>query len=452
MQEYLSDAKTSKSLKRTLQWLTIIFCMALLCYLLYSLLSPLYGIPYDTQFISLMNFRGSDAFGDLNAILGASGCDGTSPSLVYGARLCNSAPGEPTHAGYPPLPMVIGSHIGIDSSSTEVVAVVMGLLFSLVTWIIVKGRKDKDDALSLAFFCAILYSFGVQLGLERMNIDIVIFLLVGTLSYAYGKLNYPSNSRWRKFWSITCIVSSFAAVAIKAYPAAGIFLWAFLERTTSKKKPRYQHGTLVIGVIAGILTFLPWLFLGESMPKPGVGLVSHSLLIGSGVDSYSSYASIYSLLIFCSVLVVLAKTIIRTSGIRSEIRKYFGGPGFRNTFARLGLAIWLGCYTINTNYDYRMVFLIPIIVSVSACLSNSNSAVLRRIAAIIIVVAVTKSFNPYLYQFSVENSATASRLVFGFISKSMDIVGMPVMAASLVNLLLFSYNIQDKAMFRRVAH
>lgn len=404
-------------------------------YTFYSVLSPLLGVRLIDQFINLLSYRGRLIFGDLSALLASAGCETTELSWMHGAPICNPDSGVFQSVGYPPLPILIGRTAGINESFTNMLGAVVGLAFLASIWISLNTIPGFIKRLAL--FSILTSAFGVQLGLERMNYDIIIYVLLFLLSHSIA-IAEQQRRIWMNPANLLCLIFSFAAVSIKAYPGPGLVLWLLCEVVRTKKRLIPAHIFVGVGTFLGIITLVPWLLTGDNVPMPGIGIASHGLFVGLGYSNYPNWSSAISFTSFALSSGIFTRTCLNSSRFSRELTNYISEYKVLWINTVIGCTTWISCYCLNTNFDYRLIFLGPLVILCMSTYPVLTSSISINGCRIVFSVLLVKSFNPYIYQLSHDYGLERLRLSLGVLSKTTDLLGMPMLAGVLCALIASS--------------
>lgn len=298
--------------------------------LLFGLLLAGYG--YDDTWelwnIPLM----STYFSDLRTITGGA------ESYAQGFDPMVMNPGDPggRRLNYPRLWQSLYS-LGIDQSHTLFIGIAFISLFIIGVCLILPHASYVMILLAMA---AVL-SPATLLGIERGNIDILMFFLVS--------VSVVAVKRWHAF-SAAVILFGFA---LKLFP---IFGCSVLLRASRSDFFRY---ILVISGFAALyitLTYSDLVLIKEATPKSiylSYGLNVFWMNIATINPVMGGYAKVLSYLaVLCSL--GCAYTALLREGHFPENQN----QGVYLDAFRAGAAIFLGTFLLGNNWDYRLMFLI----------------------------------------------------------------------------------------------
>lgn len=269
--------------------------------------------------------------------------------------------------GYPPLSVQAARALLVKDVHTNILATSFGLSVCAILLLLCE-KTLAALPLRRSLQALVLLSFPVQLALERGNIDIVIFILLASISTL-------SVCRNRLIQVLTSLLAALT-VGIKFYPLFGLFSWPvwntlFLKRTSA----RFTYSlALVVGSVIGLLLVIPWyLSSGGAAAQSGIGVNSHGLLyrisyIESAFNSlpvHSSGISRAISLIGGPVVFLAGILVARASGLKKFYLEILGtsfSPAARvvaNELIGLTYSVWIFCYILTGSYDYRMVLALP---------------------------------------------------------------------------------------------
>jgi hypothetical protein len=272
-------------------------------------------------------------FADLMAVLAANDCHRLGYD-VYAHNPCDPW-ARPHVYGAPWLWL---SELGIGRPELLRLGLAINGLFMLATcWLLRRARP-----LQALYALLIVGSPAVLLGMERANNDLVILLL---LVAALG-LAAVSERAGR----VAGILLAVAATALKLYPAvllAELVLGA-----------RGRSWRIACGLFAGTV-FLAWLawalpevrLLLHSAPRPEGPLTFGAALLFklAGVDSYRAAGQAAGLILLGTAFLLGRKLVVPAQLAGSYAAALASAAGLVLAFT----------FVANTNFDYRLVFVVP---------------------------------------------------------------------------------------------
>ena len=248
-------------------------------------------------------------------------------------------------------------HVGFDQSHVTITGVALVVLFILGLIIAV----PKSDALGTAMVLAAVFSPAVMLGMERGNIDLLMFFMIA-VSLALFRKNETAS-----------FIGIMLAFVMKIFPVfvMGVFLG-------SKNLRRWFITSLVVGgvYVALIACDLPLISAAT--------LMGDTLSYGMNVlwnKAMSVNASVGTLVKYGSYLMVLLVGVFAISASRSEFTEE---PSTSLDAFRVGAAVYVGTFLLGNNWDYRLMFLIPAIPQLRYW-SASSVVFVRRISKLMLL-------------------------------------------------------------------
>jgi hypothetical protein len=236
---------------------------------------------------------------------------------------------------YPRL-WLYSDRLGFNVNTVMAFGYGMGGLF-LVSSFFVVGRLDAFAGLTAGLF---LISYAVMFGLERANVDLLMFAL---LALALELRRIPS---------LSALVIALAAI-LKLHPVFAFF--ALLTPPWKKTLPWIGVGLLVSAV--GILDhFREFMTAMSYAPNMRSGILSFGMT-SLGVDFMERF---HRPDLFPEVLMSGVVMLILAVGVGARIRPFLDieSLGERELCAfRMGAGIYLGSFLLGTNHDYRAIFL-----------------------------------------------------------------------------------------------
>ena len=398
----------------------------------------------NESFRALGNLKMTPAFADLRALTAAANCSDWQSQLISGADMSCDLYGRVGDLGYPPFSVATLSIFGATESSTNAIGLAIATLFLCLTWRIFFSNREGSP-LSAAVLSITLAGFPTLLALERMNIDILIFILLFAVSLVIESSNTSKHhsKAYQTAKNLIVFLISASLVSWKIYPIFGLATLAVVKTpsTTGIKKSTWI--AMIIGSVAGLAAVFPWLQIGETIPRPGLGIISHGLI---GTEPSE---------LLCAALVIgsilwIASRISKPPSLdhgfwqqKAKIIRTIPSQYLSCT------ATWLLCFLLTRNYDYRIIFIYPAIAYICQQNGMSRRLGLIRIAALTLFGAL--AFAPLLY-FPLHNMNLGvadlmklpnGRSVLAFlrlsgwwIGRAMDLGGTALMAASIISIMM----------------
>ena len=340
-----------------------------LSYLLFSIVS--YGLssqPSDKAFGMIPGLR-MPTFADLRWLAATGGCS-ININDLYNGKSVGCDPYGRLRMGYPPMSLWASQFLRIKGDYTPHISLAFSLSFIGV--ILSQMRSSlRSGWLLILLGSLFLIGFPVQLGLERMNIDILIFLLL--------YLSVLLFSLHALFWLFPLIIF---VTSLKYFP---IFAFFALILKGLPSKPGISHPVppwliLLIGSGIGLALSLPWTGVGGTTVAAG-GLNSHGLMALGFLnkpllDSFGLANSswIIKVMLGMRILVLacgaymayrlkLANILAKSINMHSTEFKNTRVPmDFYYSLVVSMTSAWLGCYIVTISFDYRMIFLFPVLI------------------------------------------------------------------------------------------
>jgi len=233
----------------------------------------------------------------------------------------------------------------------------------------------------------------------------------------------------------------------KVYPSIGVLAWLACD-SILKKKIRITDYVVANGAITGIALATSWIISGDTYAVPPISLTSHGLITGRNGEPLGMWLTVISV---GSILFGYWKTIGKTS--IEQNNRHLGtteyaaiitekDQGFDN-WTNLSFIIWLTSYCLTTSYDYRLIFIFPLLTKLVAKAADTP---LRKgkpsIELIGCAIASAYLYAPIIYmciesaqESTVANKTwlqasalIASRYGVGALSRVLDIAGLPFLA------------------------
>jgi len=364
-------------------------------YLVYSLFSyAVLGRVVKGAF-AMMGPTRIPGFYDLKWLLSFSACQGDIQELMASNARCFGY----TNPMYPPLSIELGRLLGMSPDDANWVGMLFGLALILTIahtcWLCTANLKSWSIIVSL-----LSLTFPMQIFLERGNIDAVLFLLLSLFCLVAWLPGIVSIL-------LANIVNAFS-ISLKLYPWIGTLRWLIYSiiapMTTTRKRVLNLSLILITSALA--------VYTASTMEITNVvssgGLGSHGLAavgylnamvintLGPGPGRIAIYMLISLKLL--SVAGGLLSGLV--FGQKLVLPRDMGGLPkgtladlYINTFIMVATTVGLGCYISNIGYDYRLIFLLPIIALVlSNLFDNSHLSSVRRQALGVIATAFILAF------------------------------------------------------------
>jgi len=338
-----------------------------LFYVISSLFISAFLEPWQqNSFPMLGSFRMFPPFADLRWVTALSECGHDLAAIAAGKDPGCDPYQRPGGLAYPAFSVYSAMALGLGLRHTGIVAFGVGLTLVLLLVAqmrcLVRPAWIRDLLLTL-----LLLGFPLQLGLERANIDIIIFVIIEALC------GFLALSRR---WALPFVgLLSFLPVAFKVYPVVGLLTWVFRD-WLGWRHVRSEALVVLVGASLGMLSALPWLWhYGGQSPDPGEGVMAHgfitsTLFYTSNLLSHqwAFWPEPFSLVVLVSIKLVAFTVaflaafnhglsdlwiIFLASSCQGYMRKFF------EIYITLMTSTWLGCYLLSSSFDYRLIFSFP---------------------------------------------------------------------------------------------
>jgi hypothetical protein len=238
-----------------------------------------------------------------------------------------------------------------------------------------------------------------------MNIDVLIFLLL----YLCVLLFSAHALAW--LFPLMILV-----IALKYYPFFAFFALMLigLPRKTGISYPAPPWLILLIGSCIGLALSLPWAANGGTgVTVAGGGLSSHGLMAlgylnNAVIDAFGSnsgrllikmaFAAKILMLVVGAFMAYRLKLVDILFKVIDAQSAQFKSPTLLTDFyPSLVIAmtsLWLGCYIVTISYDYRLIFLFPVLIFIARAIQLvpvSREALMQRWSLICLLIAILAS-------------------------------------------------------------
>jgi len=380
-----------------------------LSYLFYSLVSYALSMHPSTRAFGMISGLRMPTFADFRWVAAISGCNVDLNSL-YEGKSVGCDPFGRHGIGYPPMSIWFSRFMGVKGVHASLIS--LAISFSFIGVILSQMRSSlRSGWLLILVGSFFLIGFPAQLGLERMNIDILIFLLLYLCVLLF--------SAHALVWLFPLII---LVIALKYYPFFAFFALMLhgLPRKPTSSHPVPPWLILLIGSCIGLALSLPWAANGGTgVTVAGGGLSSHGLMAlgymnNAVIDAFGSASGrllikiafgmkILMLAIGACMAYQLRLFDILARAIHVQAVKFKCTSMLDNFYQTLVVAmtsLWLGCYIVTISYDYRLIFLFPVLIFIARAIQlrpGSRTGLMQRRGLIFLLVAMLASMLiPYL--------------------------------------------------------
>jgi hypothetical protein len=412
-----------------------------LAYLVFSVISyALPSQPGPRAFGMISEIR-MPTFADLRWITSTSGCHIDINDMYLGKSVGCDSFGR-RGIGYPPMSLWASRFLRIKGDHTPLISLTVFLSFIGV--VLSQVRSSLRSGWLLVVVSALfLISFPVQLGLERMNLDVIIFLLIylAALLFSFQAL----------VWLFPLVIF---VVAMKYYPCFAFFALALKGVPGNELKPHWLPPwiILLIASFAGLALSLPWASSGGTTVAAG-GLNSHGLLALGYINNFlvdqlgleNARWAVKTLILIKLVFLALGAYMayrlqiaaLVVKAMQDQVTKYSGTrlpADFYPSLLVASTAVWLGCYVITISFDYRMIFLFPILIFIARAIQlgpGQGAGPRQRTGLIVLLISMLGSMLIPLLAYSF-SAGVARVAVDGF----SEFVLIPFYASALSVIIL----------------
>lgn len=236
-------------------------------------------------------------------------------------------------------------HTGIDRTHTNLLGTIFAILFFIGVGLFWFYRKY--DSLTYLVLSLVVLSPPVMLGIERGNVEVVIFFVLAVALFLY----YYSNILGMLFFL-------FAAI-LKLYP-----VFAFLALLKDQKR---KCLTLLIPACTMFIVYV--LFSLDDLKqiaaiqpmnsKSSYGLnvfwmgLTHPRLMNLQIAD--NVIMIFKTFSYTALIFIFAGAWI--CSVKYYTESNYNHGKYLDSF-RAGAGIYIGCFLLGNNYDYRLIFLI----------------------------------------------------------------------------------------------
>ena len=302
----------------------------------------------------------SERFQDLRQITATAQCLNIDPSRDVYQATCDPY-GRPFN--YPSLLARVLAIFGLGSPDTEILGIALIGLFFIGTgaYAVLLGARTARWATAVIWFLAVL-SPPTTLLLERGNIDALIFFLVGFAVILASRRHLVASG-----------ILLGLGTALKLFPAGG------LAGIVNRHRPSAVIGFGITAAIGIALTIRDILDIGQSTPQPignafGAGLLLMPIWNTLHLPAYGILPRLLGLVFFVLItagwLLLIARSRHKAlTSLRSLVQEAQVDPLIWAPLA-IGGGVFLAAYVAGTNFDYRLVFLIPVVTAFLALHMN----------------------------------------------------------------------------------
>ncbi len=290
-----------------------------------------------------------------------------SHALGYDPLVCNPQDPWGRRMNYPRIWQLL-FHLNIDQRATVYLGVLLAVLFVSAVFM-ATGNIDRRTAWLLA---GGVFSPSVMFGLERGNIDLLMFFL---LALAVVLI--------RKSKGLAALLVG-GAFLLKLYP---VFTATVFLRESKRFCLWLGLALLVIALAYGMMMHQELALIRKATPSS----VTFSYGIGVAGKRFFCYTpqSVRQAVSYTVAGLMLAVGFVH-AGRRAPAND--GEAGHLDAF-RVGASVYVGTYLLGINWDYRLMFLLFALPQLAAWTGSPRRAV-RRMAIVTLVSVVASLWSP----------------------------------------------------------
>jgi hypothetical protein len=254
-------------------------------------------------------------------------------------------------------------HLGLDQSDTIYFGVILAVLFFSGVFLI---TKHIDQATAWLMTCAI-FSPAVLLGLERGNIDLLVFFLLALAVYTIKKSRVGT----------TVVIG--LSFLLKLYP---IFALAIFLREHKRVFRAIIVLSIIVCALYTMIMFDELRLIRLATPRPTSMAYGLDVAWMRAVTNHPHATIALRIISYAAVLLAAVVSLLR-GGRRAGTAD--DQNGHMDSF-RVGAATYIGTFLIGANWDYRLVILLLVIPQLMSWRRSPWNGV--RYVAIITMVCV----------------------------------------------------------------
>jgi hypothetical protein len=251
----------------------------------------------------------------------------------------------------------------INESHTNIMGSIVVILFFIGVGLFWFSRTFDD--LIYVILSIVILSPAVMLGVERSNIELVIFFIVSLAL----TINYYS--------SITALLFFVFASVLKLYP---VFGFVYLLKENKRNFWVLFLSSMGVFILYALLSLDDFIQVYHTTPKLvgssfGINVwwmgLRHSRFFNLPVSN--DLALILKTLSYTFAFLVLAATLCL--GIRHRESCLYRQIPYIDSF-RVGAAVYIGCFLLMNTHDYRLIFLVFTVPQLVTWLRNKDGTML----------------------------------------------------------------------------
>lgn len=282
---------------------------------------------------------------------------------------------------YPRFSIILFSLFSFSFISLNVFSIFLICCFLSLFYLLIEVKNK----FTFIFYTLFLLSPAILLLLERMNIDLIIFLVLLVMIF-FRKQNVQSKKVIYLFYLIVCILS-----LVKIYPIILLALLPFENTLTKKARIGLFAFSIFIFTSVNLIFYKDYIIMLKNIPQPselafGRFVLFNEYLSGIFLKIVSLFPFILFLLFF---LFQKSNTLLP---IQNEVKMTKNFLMFL-----IGGSIYSFSFIMSNNYDYRLVFLILTIPFILQNYHNKKQLYLFLLS--IIIVLYTSVLHLYVLPF-----------------------------------------------------
>jgi hypothetical protein len=267
--------------------------------------------------------------------------------------------------------------VGINQRHTVYFGAALAVLFTIALFLYTPSGINNVTA---SILIASIFSPAVLLGIERGNIDLLMFFL---LSVAIFIINKGGNAS-----KVLATISVLVAFILKLFPIFGIGILL-----GQKKGTVLRAGFLVIifAVVYTLISYNDLVFIRQITPKStDLSYGANVLWMRVGLHSLAGAQIIKLLSYFALALCCIMSFYGLCSQKFGDLERFEVDKKFINSF-RVGSGIYIGTFLLGNNWDYRLMFLlfvIPQLMLWSRLHVHTIITLISRLSVIAIIISL----------------------------------------------------------------
>ncbi len=227
--------------------------------------------------------------------------------------------------------------LGINASHTNALGVVIILSFLVGLCLTLPNLDNR----TLLLLLAVLLSPATLLGVERANIDLLMFFLVALALVA---------SQWSLISAMLVLLAGFA---LKLFP---IFGWTMLVKTGKSSFVKFTGIALFLVGLHLVSTARDLQVISEGTPRStflSYGMNVYWMALSETHPGQSAMVKTFAFICAPLIILLALSALFRQTSPPEPAADSLSLDAFRS-----GAAIYVGTFLLGNNWDYRLIFLI----------------------------------------------------------------------------------------------